>query len=104
MIKEEREMDEKKMVELDDSLMDEVSGGIRRPIKTGTNDKAQVRSSPTTAAHNQQDSLVNGTIVDTFGSVEYDPASDRHFVQIRYEKNGVTLTGWIATSFVGMGR
>ena len=62
-------MDEKKMVELDDSLMDEVSGGIRRPIKTGTNDKAQVRSSPTTAAHNRQDSLVNGTIVDTFGAV-----------------------------------
>ncbi len=97
-------MDEMKMVELTMDMMEKVSGGRRRPIKTGTNDIAQVRSTPTTAANNRQDRLKNGTIVDTFGNPEWDPASERHFIQIRYEKDGVTYSGWIATSFVGMGR
>ncbi len=96
-------MDEMKMVELTMDMMEKVSGGRRRPIGTGTNDRAQVRSSPTTAVNNRQDSLVNGTVVDTFGDIELDPASGRHFIQIRYEKNGATYSGWVATSIVGMG-
>ncbi len=96
---------EKKELSMEE--LDQVSGGVIRKVNTGTNDKAQVRSSPTTGGpYNRMDSLVNGTEVDTVDdTLVWDPVSCRHFVEISYTNSkGVEKTGWIASSLVGLPR
>ncbi len=83
--------------------LDEVAGGVK--INTGTSDKAQIRTSPTTAVSNRLCSLDNGTEVEVIGDPIWDDHSGRHFVEIRFTgKKGQEMTGYVAASIVGMSR
>jgi len=95
----------KRTMEMSADELAGVTGGSLRYINTGMDSKAQIRSAPSTAA-GRQDTLTNGTPVDTISerNLVYDEVSGRHFVQISYEKNGVTKYGWIASSLVGLRR
>ncbi len=91
--------------ELDLNELDQVAGGTRRMINTNTDSKAQIRSSPEIVPGNRQDSLVNGTYVDTVDdTLIYDPISGRNFVEITYTIKGVEKTGYVAASIVGLKR
>ncbi len=96
------------MQELNMEQMEMVSGGVKRPINTGTDGlNAAVRRAPTTGERNQIASLPNGTVIDTIdeGNLVYDSVSGRHFVQINFtDKNGKPGTGWVASSLVGLRR
>jgi len=95
-----------KMTELSMESLEQVTGGVTRYINTGSSSKAQIRSSPTMIDTNRQDSLTNGTVVDTIDdSLVWDDVSNRHFVQISYvNKNGQQRVGWVASSIVGLPR
>lgn len=94
------------MRELNLEQMEMATGGVLRQVNTGCSDKAQVRSSPTTGERNRQDSLVNGTMVDTVDdTLHFDDVSGRNFVKIRYtDKYNNQKEGWIAASMIGMKR
>ena len=86
--------------------MDQVSGGVYRKVNTGKAGlNAAVRVGPS-KGDRQIASLSNGTIVDTISDkLVYDPVAGRHFVEITFtDKGGVTRTGWIASSILGMKR
>ena len=98
--------DEMKMTELNAESLEQVTGGVIRYINTGGSSKSQVRSSPTQGEDNRQDSLANGTQVDTIDdSLWWDDVSGRHYVQISYtNKKGQHRVGWVASSHVGLPR
>ena len=92
-------MDNKQELNLD--AMAKVTGGVIRTVNTGVDGlDAAVRAEPRKASK-QIGHLPNGTRVDTVSdALVYDPASQRHFVQVTY--NG--KTGWIASSILGLKR
>ncbi len=93
--------------ELDLNEMEQISGGVQRTVNTRTTDNAAIRSAPTQGKQNQIASLPNGTVVNTINenAPVYDPVSGRNYVQISFvDKSGVTRTGWIAASIVGLPR
>ena len=92
-----------KKIELSLDQMEEVAGGVNRTVNTGVADlKAAVRKGPSKSS-GQIDSLPNGTVVDTISDPVYDSVAGRHFVEITYtDRGGVSRTGWIATSILGM--
>lgn len=95
------------MQELNMEQMEQINGGVKRVVNTGTSDKAAVRRTPTRGESNQIAALVNGTVVDTIDETNpvYDSYSGRHFVQITFTNSkGKTETGWIAASIVGLPR
>ncbi len=100
-------MDENRNIqELSLDSMEQVNGGVFRTVNTGVQGlNAAVRKGPSKGT-GQIASLVNGTVVDTItDKLEYDPVSDRHFVQVQFtDKNGRSGVGWIASSLVGMKR
>lgn len=86
--------------------MDQVSGGTFRTVNTGKAGlNAAVRSGPS-KSDRQIASLENGTVVDTISDVlVYDPVAGRNFVEVTYtDRGGVSRTGWIASSILGMKR
>ena len=95
---------EKKELSLDE--MNQVSGGVCRKVNTGREGlNAAVRSGPS-KGDRQIASLPNNTIVDTISDVlVYDPVAGRNFVEVSYtDRGGVTRTGWIASSILGLKR
>ena len=95
------------MTELDLNAMEQVTGGVKRKINTGSSVNAAVRRAPTQGARNQSASLPNGTVVDTIDEKHpvYDSVSNRNYVMISYtNKNGEKETGWVAASIVGLPR
>ena len=94
-----------KKIELSMEEMEEVTGGVYRTVNTGVADlKAALRSGPG-KSYRQIASLSNGTVVDTISDQVYDSVAGRHFVEVTYtDSNGVSRTGWIATSILGMKR
>ena len=94
-----------KKIELSMEEMEEVTGGVHRTVNTGVADlKAAVRKGPG-KSYGQITSLPNGTVVDTISDPVYDSVAGRHFVEVTYtDSNGVSRTGWIATSILGMKR
>ena len=95
---------EKKELSLDE--MGQASGGVYRKVNTGREGlNAAVRSGPS-KGDRQIASLPNGTVVDTVSDeLVYDPIAGRNFVEVTYtDKGGVTRTGWIASSILGMKR
>ena len=95
---------EKRELSLDE--MEQASGGTYRKVNTGKAGlNAAVRSGPS-KSDRQIASLENGTIVDTVSDVlVYDPVAGRNFVEVTYvDRGGVTRTGWIASSILGMKR
>ena len=93
------------MTELNMNEMAKVNGGVGRTVNTGVADlKAAVRKGPG-KSYGQIASLSNGTVVDTISDPVYDSVAGRHFVEVTYtDSNGVSRTGWIATSILGMKR
>ena len=86
------------MKELSMDEMEQVSGGMRRPVNTGTEHNAIFRTAPRKNA-----SVIcyihNGEIVNTIGrELVWDPESGRNFIEVAY--NG--MTGWIAAFIVGL--
>ena len=97
-------MSENNRQQINENMLENVTGGVLRTVNTGTGDKAVVRSGPSTGKR-QIASLVNGTKVDTIGNPVYDEASDRHWIQVSFtDQNGAVRTGWMATSLLGMKR
>lgn len=96
---------DKDMRELSLDEMDQVSGGVYRTVNTGVDNlKAAVRSGPSKSS-GQIASLPNGTVVDTISDPVFDPVAGRHFVEVTYtDRGGVSRTGWIASSILGMKR
>ena len=95
---------EKRELSLDE--MDQVSGGVYRKVNTGKAGlNAAVRSGPS-KGDRQIASLPNGTVVDTISDeLVYDPVAGRNFVEVTYtDRGGVTRTGWIASSILGLKR
>ena len=94
-----------KKVELSMDQMEEATGGVYHTVNTGVADlKAAVRKGPG-KSYGQITSLPNGTVVDTISDPVYDQVAGRHFVEVTFtDKGGVTRTGWIATSILGMKR
>ena len=95
---------EKRELSLDE--MDQVSGGVYRKVNTGREGlNAAVRSGPS-KGDRQIASLPNGTVVDTVSDIlVYDPVAGRNFVEVTYtDRGGVTRTGWIASSILGLKR
>ena len=76
-----------------------------RTVNTGVDNlKAAVRSGPSKSS-GQIASLANGTVVDTISDPVYDSVAGRHFIEVTYtDRGGVSRTGWIATSILGMKR
>ena len=94
-----------KLNELKIDELEQVTGGVWRTVNTGVADlKAAVRKGPG-KSYGQIASLSNGTVVDTISDPVYDSVAGRHFVEVTYtDSNGVSRTGWIATSILGMKR
>ena len=95
---------EKRELSLDE--MNQDSGGTLRKVNTGKAGlNAAVRSGPS-KSDRQIASLENGTIVDTISDVlVFDPVAGRNFVEVTYtDRGGVSRTGWIASSILGMKR
>lgn len=94
-----------KKIELSLDQMEQATGGVYRTVNTGVADlKAAIRKGPSKSS-GQIDSLPNGTVVDTISDPVYDSVAGRHFVEITYtDRGGVSRTGWIATSILGMKR
>ena len=94
-----------KKIELSLDQMEQATGGVYRTVNTGVADlKAAIRKGPSKSS-GQIDSLPNGTVVDTISDPVYDSVAGRHFVEITYtDRDGVSRTGWIATSILGMKR
>ena len=94
-----------KKIELSLDQMEEATGGVNRTVNTGVADlKAALRSGPG-KSYRQIASLSNGTVVDTISDPVYDQVAGRHFVEVTFtDKSGVSRTGWIATSILGMKR
>ena len=88
--------------ELGMDALEAVAGGRNATVNTGTADNAAIRNAPGNGAIIA--SLTNGTVVDTVGVPVYDMGTDRNWIQVRFEKKGRMLTGWIAASIVGMKR
>lgn len=93
------------MKELSFDQMEQVTGGVVRIINTNTTDKAAIRNGPG-KGNKQIAALVNGNVVDTVSDqLVYDPVSNRNYVEITFtDKNGVTRTGWVAASIIGLPR
>lgn len=93
-------------IELTQDMLEDVTGGTRRTIRTGSNSKAQIRTSPTTGEDNRLSSLANGTQVETVSDeLIWDEASQRHFVRISFiNKKGKRVYGYVASSLVGLPR
>lgn len=86
------------MKELSLDEMEQVSGGMRRPVNTGTSRDAAFRSGPG-KSYPELCGIPNGTKVDTIGrETVWDPESGLNYVQVMY--NG--MEGWIDASIVGM--
>jgi len=96
---------DKDMRELSLDEMDQVSGGAYCTVNTGVDNlKAAVRSGPSKSSK-QIAALMNGTVVDTISDLVYDPVAGRHFVEVTYtDQGGVSRTGWIASSILGLKR
>ena len=97
---------ENKRTELSLDEMDQVVGGVNRMVNTGMDDlNAAVRSGPS-KGNRQIASLPNGTVVNTISDkLVFDPVAQRHFVEVTYtDAEGVTRTGWIASSILGLKR
>ena len=95
---------EKTELSLDE--MEQVNGGMYRTVNTGQSGlNAAVRSGPS-KSDSQIASLPNGTGVDTVSDeLVFDPVGGRNFVEVTFtDKYGVTRTGWIASSILGMKR
>ncbi len=94
------------MKEVGLEALEQATGGVKRVVNTGTDDKAAIRSDPWKGKRNQIDALVNGTIVDTItDQLVYDETSGRNYVKIKYSNSkGQTSYGWIAASIVGLPR
>ena len=89
------------MNELSLNEMEKVTGGTNRTINTGIDGvDAAIREEPRKSSR-QIGHLPNGTKVDTISdTLVYDPEAQRHFVQIQF--NGIT--GWVASSILGLKR
>ena len=94
-----------KKIELSLDQMEQATGGVYRTVNTCVADlKAAVRKGPG-KSYGQVASLPNGTVVDTISEPVYDSVAGRHFVEVTFtDKGGVSRTGWIATSILGMKR
>ena len=89
--------------ELSLNEMEMVTGGVLKPVNTGTDQNAAIKNGPGNGA--VIDSLPNGTMVDTIGTPVFDQATGRNWIQVTYKnKKGKNATGWIAASIVGMKR
>ena len=89
--------------ELSLNAMEMVTGGVLRPVNTGTDGNAAIRSAP--GSGQVIASLANGTIVDTIGAPVFDAQTGRNWIQITFKNSkGKNKTGWIAASIVGLKR
>ncbi len=81
--------------------MEQVSGGIWHTVNTGASGlDAALRAEPRKNSR-QIGHIPNRIEVDTVSDeLFYDPDSNRHFVQVRY--NG--KIGWVASSILGLRR
>lgn len=99
-------MENNEKIELTQDMLEDITGGTLRTINTGGGSKAQIRTSPTTGADNRLSSLANGTQVETISDdLIWDDVSQRHFVMISFvNKKGKRMTGYVASSLVGLPR
>jgi hypothetical protein len=93
---EESKMADMNMNKLDDSVLEQVTGGERRRVDTGTSQNAVVRRGPG-RKYGQIDSLENDTPVNATG--RFKVADGRRWAEIDYP-----VEGWIAASIIGYSR
>ena len=84
------------MNKLNDAALEQVTGGVRRRVNTGTSQNAAVRRGAG-MKYDQIDSLENGTYVNATG--EFMKADGRTWAQIDFP-----VDGWIAASIIGYNR
>jgi uncharacterized protein YraI len=92
-------MEENKMTEMNkinEAALEQVTGGARRRVDTGTSQNAAVRSGAG-KSYGQIDSLENGTYVNATGV--FKEADGRTWAQI-----DSPVDGWIAASIIGYDR
>ena len=81
--------------------LEKVTGGVSRTVNTGVDGLDAALRADSRKGSKQIGHLPNGTVVDTVNdTLVYDSDSGRHFVQVTY--NGIT--GWIASSILGLKR
>lgn len=89
--------------ELSLDMLEQVTGGVFKTIRTGTLENAAVRARPGTGKVVR--SLPNGTRVDTVGAPVFDAATGRNWIKIKYTtSHNKVKEGWIAASIVGLPR
>ena len=81
---------------INDESLDNVSGGVKRVVDTGTSQNAAVRDGAG-KQYEQIGSLKNGTVVNATG--KFKEADGRNWAQIDYP-----FDGWIAASILGYDR
>ena len=84
------------MNKLNEAALEQVTGGVRRKVDTGTSQNAAVRSGAG-KKYDQIDSLENGTYVNATG--KFKEADGRSWAQI-----DSPVDGWIAASIIGYDR
>lgn len=84
------------MNKINDAALDQVVGGRKRVVDTGTSQNAAVRDGAG-KGYEQIASLKNGTVVNTTGN--FREADGRSWAQIDYP-----VDGWIAASILGYDR
>ena len=84
------------MIKLNESALEQVTGGARRRVDTGTGQNAAVRRGAG-KKYGQIDSLENGTYVNATGVFKI--ADGRRWAQIDFP-----VDGWIAASIIGYDR
>ncbi|MBP3877921.1 MAG: SH3 domain-containing protein [Lachnospiraceae bacterium] len=81
---------------INDEALDQVVGGVKRTVNTGTSQNAAVRAGAG-KGYAVIDSLPNGTNVNATG--RFRQADGRSWAQIDYP-----IDGWIAASILGFDR
>jgi bacteriocin-like protein len=81
---------------INDEALEQVSGGVKRTVDTGTSQNAALREGPG-KGYDQIASLKNGTKVNATG--RFKEADGRSWAEVDYPEYG-----WIAASIIGYDR
>lgn len=91
--------------ELNLNELEQVSGGKIASIDTGNDQRAGIWTKwENIATRKADDTLENGTKVNTISALKYNETKERNYVQIAYTHKGKMKKGWVAASIVGLKR